>query len=82
MTEAAVQANYDPFGEPVKYDEPRLSAPQGAVGGWLARAGTGVFWAVVVVILIARAAYFDPDLAGKFGQVAALSRALRAMLGA
>jgi hypothetical protein len=77
-----VQANFDPFGEPVKYGEPRLSAPQGAVGGWLARAGTGIFWSVVVMIVIARAVYFDPDFAGKFGQVAALSRAVRAMLGA
>jgi hypothetical protein len=77
-----VQAKFDPFGEPVKYDEPRLSAPQGAVGGWLARAGTGIFWSLVVVILVARVVYFDPDLAEKFGQVAALSQAIRAFFGA
>jgi hypothetical protein len=77
-----VQAKFDPFGEPVKYDEPRLSAPQGAVGGWLARAGTGIFWSLVAVILVARAVYFDPDLAGKFGQVASLSQAIRTFFGA
>jgi hypothetical protein len=77
-----VQAKFDPFGEPVKYEEPRLSAPQGAVGGWLARAGTGIFWSLVVVILVARVVYFDPDLAEKFGQVAALSQAIRAFFGA
>lgn len=75
-----MQSNFDSFGEPVKYDESRLSPPQGAVAGWLARAGTSIFWSLVVVILVARAIYFDPDLAGKFGQFAAL--AIRTILGA
>jgi hypothetical protein len=77
-----MQAKFDPFGEAVKYQEPRLSRPQEAVGGWLARAGAGIFWSLVFVILIARAAYFDPDVAEKFGHIAVLSRAIRTIFGA
>lgn len=75
------ETKFDSFGEPVNYDERRLSASQGAVAGWLARAGTGIFWLLVAIILVARAVYFDPDVAGKFDRVAALSRAVRTILG-
>jgi hypothetical protein len=72
---------FDSFGERFNYDERRLATPQGPVAGGLARAGTGIFWTLVAIILLARAVYFDPDLAGKFGHVAALSRAFLTILG-
>jgi hypothetical protein len=81
-SEAAVsETRFDSFGEPVSYDERRVAAPQGAAGRFLARAGTGIFWALVAAILVARAFYFEPDLAAKFAQVAGLSWAVRTLLG-
>jgi hypothetical protein len=73
---------FDSFGERLNYDERGQSTPSKPVAGWLARAGTGIFWSLVFVILVARAVCFDPDFARKFGQVAALSRAIRTILGA
>ena len=75
------QVRFDAFGEPAKYDEPRV-AMQGPVSKWIMLAGTGLFWSLVVVILVARAVYFDPELAGKFGQLEALGRTIRTILGA
>jgi hypothetical protein len=40
-----------------------------------------IFWCLVVTILVARVASFDPDIYGKLGLVAALSRPLLAVLG-
>lgn len=36
----------------------------------VAVAGQGIFWMLVIVILSARALYFDPDFASKFAQFA------------
>lgn len=67
---------FDPFGEPVAEDLRGVSAQdgrQGAGSRLLLRSGTGLFWALVFVVVAARVTYFDPDFAEKFRPVAALS---------
>ncbi|WP_238253900.1 hypothetical protein [Methylorubrum podarium] len=46
------------------------------------RTGVGLFWALVVVIVAARAAYFHPEFAERFGSVAAVIGQIRAIVGA
>jgi hypothetical protein len=72
-------AHYDAFGEPVDYAEPRVPASQGQGSRWMLRAGVGLFWSLVVIIVAARAAYFNPDFASSFGQIAS---AIRTIFGA
>lgn len=80
---ATVQdVQFDAFGEPVKYDESRAPIAQGLMSSWIMLAGTSLFWSLVILIVVARAFYFDPDFASKFGQLEALSRTIRTILGA
>lgn len=76
------EVRFEAFGEPVKYDEPAIAAPQGSISSWMTVAGTGLFWSLVVAIVVARAIYFTPDMAGKFWQLEALGRTVRTILGA
>jgi hypothetical protein len=76
------EMRFEAFGEPVKYDESPVPAPEGPISSWLALAGTGLFWSLVAVIVVARAVYFVPDLAGKFSQLEALGRTARTVIGA
>ncbi|KQO91199.1 hypothetical protein ASF32_22935 [Methylobacterium sp. Leaf91] len=71
---------FDPYGEPVAQgcDQDR----PGAASRIALRSGTGLFWAMVVVIVAARAVYFDPDFAEKFGTVASLVSHLKTIVGA
>lgn len=69
-------AQFDPYGEPVAYTEPKASVPGSR---FMLRAGTGLFWSLVVVIVAARAAYFNPDFAASFGQIAS---AIKSIFGA
>jgi hypothetical protein len=83
VSEAAMQEmRFEAFGEPVKYDESYVAPPQGPVSSWLTLVGTSLFWSLVAVIVVARAIYFVPDLAGKFGQLEALGRTALSVLGA
>ena len=52
------QSAYDPFGEPV----PAVAQSNASerASKWLKSAGTGVFWALVAGIVLARAVYFEP----------------------
>lgn len=71
---------FDPFGEPFAQ-----SADHGAPSASsriALRSGVGLFWAAVVVIVAARAAYFDPNFAETFGSVASLVGHLRTIVGA
>jgi hypothetical protein len=70
------EVQFDSFGEPVKTDEGRAAIPQGSVSNWITYAGTGLFWFLVIVIILARAAYLDPDFAGKFSQLEAPSQTI------
>jgi hypothetical protein len=82
-SEAAMQEiRFEAFGEPVKYDKSPVAAPDGPISSWLTLAGTGLFWSLVAVIVVARAVYFVPDLAGKFWQLEALGRTVRTVIGA
>jgi hypothetical protein len=76
------EMRFEAFGEPVKYDESRVAAPQGPVSSWLTLAGTSLFWSLVAVIVVARAVYFVPDLPGKFWQLEALGRSALTVIGA
>jgi hypothetical protein len=76
------EIRFEAFGEPVKYDESPVAAPQGPVSSWLTLAGTSLFLSLVAVIVVARAIYFVPDLAGKFWQLEAVGRTARTVIGA
>jgi hypothetical protein len=64
---------YEPFGE-------RLApegdvAPPSRASKYLLWAGTGLFWSLVVAIVIARAVFFEPGVFDEFSRVAALVQA-------
>jgi hypothetical protein len=77
-----LETRFEAFGEPVKYDESPAARPQGPVSSWLTLVGTSLFWSLVAVIVVARAVYFVPDLAGKFWQLEALGRTALTVIGA
>jgi len=79
---AMPDVQFDSFGEPLPDSRVFAAKPQGSASRWMLRAGTGLFWTLVVAILSARVLYFDPDFAAKFGQVAALLRPIATMFGA
>jgi len=56
------EAKFDPFGEPVAIADvaPTLASR------WLTRAGAGIFWALVITIVMARAIYFEPGVLNGF----------------
>lgn len=64
--------HFDAFGEPVAQSlpadaAPRTSRPRGA-SRLVLRSGVALFWTLVVVIVAARAVYFDPDVARSFAE--------------
>ncbi|MDQ8729173.1 hypothetical protein [Bradyrhizobium sp. LHD-71] len=63
---------FEPFGE-------RLGQPERRQGGrmssWLLRTGAVVFWSAVVLIVAARATYFDPGVFD-FDRLAAILRSV------
>ncbi len=72
---------FDPFGEPVApnlRDTMTQPGRQGPGARLLLRSGTGLFWALVTGVVVARVAYFDPDFAQKF-DLAALSQLFHAI---
>jgi hypothetical protein len=75
------EMRFEAFGEPVKY-ESTVAAPQGPISSWLTVVGTSLFWSLVAVIVVARAVYFVPDMAGKFWQLEALGRTVLTVIGA
>jgi len=50
----------------VKYDENRASITSRSASSWALIAGVGLFWLLVLVTIVARVFYFDPDFASKF----------------
>jgi hypothetical protein len=72
-------SQFDPFGEPVVG---KAIAQQRPVSLWVMRAGTSLFWLLVAAIVVARVAFFDPELANRFDHAAAFARALYAMIAA
>jgi len=75
-------SQFDPFGEPVAHSLRGMFAQTGRQGPGsrlLLRSGVGLFWMLVIGVVAARVAYFDPGFAEKFGSVAALSKYLHAL---
>jgi len=72
------RVQYDSFGEPIL---PASEKETTAVSRVALRSGVGLFWAMVVAIVAARAAYFDPALSEKVASVAALFGHLRTVVG-
>jgi hypothetical protein len=62
-------AEFDGFGEPILRSQALPTEPHGPLSRGMVRVGTGIFWAVVVAIVVARVAYFNPGFAD---QIAAL----------
>jgi hypothetical protein len=61
---------FDPFGEALQ--GVASAHPQAGRASKVASLlGIGLFWSLVAIIIMARAVYFNPDLAKTFGDVAA-----------
>lgn len=74
-------AQFDSFGERIPNAQPH-DVDQRRTSRRVLLAGTGIFWTLVVVILSARALYFDPDVASTFAQLADRSaRSILSLLG-
>jgi len=70
-------SKFDPFGEPVAIAD---TAEPVAASRWLARTGAGVFWALVIAIVAARAIYFEPGIFNSLDRALAFAQALFAAL--
>jgi hypothetical protein len=73
------QPQFDSFGE--RLPDLPASPAQDRASRWMLRVGIGLFWSLVVVVITARAIYFDPQFAATFGQLAAIPSAIRAIFG-
>ncbi len=74
------QIEFDGFGE--RLPESHLPPiPQDRASRWVTRAGVGLFWSLVVVIVTARALYFVPAFAGNFEKLAAIPHLIRTIFG-
>lgn len=74
------QPQFDAFGEPVTQGLHAAAEPANCThttSRIALKAGIGVFWTLVVVIVAARAAFFDPNFAEHFSSVAALGHYLQ-----
>ena len=56
------QMSYEPFGERLAPE--RDARPRSPVSRYLLWAGTGLFWSLVVTIVLARAAFFEAESCG------------------
>jgi len=54
---------------------PRLRSPP-----WLMRTGTGLFWMLVLTIVLARAIYFEPGVFNSLDRAVAFAQSLLASL--
>jgi hypothetical protein len=70
-------AEFDGFGEPILKSQALPTEPHGALSRGMVRVGTGIFWAVVVAIVVARVAYFNPGFADQIAELP--NRALLAL---
>jgi len=78
---ALKNVEYDAFGEPMLKSQALPTQPHGTVSRWMVRAGTGVFWSLVIVIVAARAAYFHPGFADKIAQLSDVARSALSIFG-
>jgi hypothetical protein len=77
------QLQFDAFGEPVTQDLHAAAEPAnctGAASRIALKAGIGVFWMLVVVIVAARAAFFDPNFAEHLSSAVALGQYVQQLI--
>ena len=67
------QSMFEPFGEPIAQEAP--DGEDRPASKWLLWAGSAVFWSMVAVIVVARAAYFESGVFN-FDRIAAVFRAI------
>ena len=70
-------SQFDPFGEPVVVAG---AAETAQTSRWLERTGAGLFWTLVIVIVVARAVYFEPGVFNGLDRALALAQSLFAAL--
>jgi hypothetical protein len=70
-------SKFDPFGEPVAMADTTEPA---RASRWLTRTGAGLFWALVIAIVAARAVYFEPGVFNGLDRALAFARGLFAAL--
>jgi hypothetical protein len=61
---------YEPFGE--RLGSEREAGTQSTASKFLLWTGAGMFWSLVVAIVVARAVYFEPGIFDEFSRVAEL----------
>ena len=66
-------SKFDPFGEPVAIAG---TAETTNTWRWLARSGAGLFWTLVIVIVAARAVYFEPGVFNGLDRALAFAQSL------
>jgi hypothetical protein len=71
------ERKFDAFGEPLAMADSLAPAPSSR---WLMRAGTGLFWSLVTVIVLARAIYFEPGVFDGLDRAVAFAQGLLASL--
>jgi hypothetical protein len=62
--------NFEPFGERMAQEDGLAQASRASK--LLLWAGSAAFWSLVAVIVLARAAYFSPNVFSSFDRLAAL----------
>jgi hypothetical protein len=70
-------SKFDLFGEPVAVID---AAEQAGASRWLTRTGAGLFWALVIAIVAARAVYFEPGVFNGLDRALAFAQGLFAAL--
>jgi len=78
---AMKDVEFDAFGEPMLKSQALPTQPHGTVSRVMVRAGTGIFWSLVVVIVAARAAYFHPGFADKIAELTDVARSALSIFG-
>ena len=66
-------SQFDPFGEPVVVAG---TAETAQTSRWLERTGAGLFWTLVIVIVAARAVYFEPGVFNGLDRALAFAQSL------
>jgi hypothetical protein len=71
----ALMKHFEPFGETVSWRDPQPQ--QSRALKW---AGCGIFWLIAGTIVVARAAYFNPDIYHGFDRAIAFAQHLAAYI--
>jgi hypothetical protein len=75
MVRTMHRLKFEPFGERLAQED-GLRRGGSRASKWLLWTGSAVFWSLVAVIVLARAAYFEPGVFAGFDRIAALARSV------